>query len=233
MKENCIVTFVSLDQERYRKGFERLKQSIEKVGFDGDFLAFHDESELEGCPLHSEVPYAFKAYAIKKAIDLGYKTILWVDAPVWAQDNLENVFAHIKRHGYLFFDNIGFSIGDYTSDNCLLTHNMTRVEAFKTKMIMACCMGIDVRNNQAHDFFERYYNAANDGSYIGNWNNNNLTESTDLRCKGHRHDQSVASILIAQMGLKILTGHQTYFTYYQHPGMMPVADSVCLFSQGF
>lgn len=232
MSKKCIITFVSLEQERYVLGFKRLQQSLRKVGFDGDFLHFHNEEEI-GCPKHSDVPYAFKPYAFKRAIELGYETILWCDAPVYATKDLDNIFAHIERKGYIFFDNPGFTIGDFTNDKCLKLFGMSRKESFNHPMIMACCMGLNIHSKEGMEFYTRYIAAAQNGSFVGRWNNNDYTESFDTRCRGHRHDQSAASIIISQMGLDILTGHETYFTYFNHPGMMPVADSVCLFSQGF
>ncbi len=133
----------------------------------------------------------------------------------------------------LFFDNIGFSIGDYTSDVCLRQFNMSREEAFDSKMIMACVMGFDLENPSTKEFLDKYIAAATDGhSYPGSWTNENLQVSNDMRCKGHRHDQSVASILIKQMGLSITRAQDTFFAYASHKGLVPIADSVGLWSEG-
>lgn len=230
--KKCIVNFTHLEQERYKLGFNRLKKTLVN-NFDGDFLHFHDCKEI-GSPEHSEVPYAFKPYAIKKAIELGYELILWADCPIYAIKPINKLFNHIEENGYLFFDNIGFSIGDYTSDKCLMKNNILRTESYKAKMIMACCMGFNMQNEKTKILFDKYFEAAKDGiSYLGSWTNKNYEVSLDLKCKGHRHDQSVISILINKMNLDIHTGHETYFAYNNHPAMQPLADSVCLLSQGF
>ena len=133
----------------------------------------------------------------------------------------------------MLFDNIGFSIGDYTSDACLNQFGMTREEAFDSKMIMACVMGFDVQNPVAAEFLNRYISAALDGvSYHGDWHNNNLQVSRDMRVKGHRHDQSVASIIAKQMGMTITNAQSTYFAYAAHKGIVPISDQVCLWSEG-
>ena len=218
--KKCIVTFAN-NEERYIKGLERQKQSIKAVNFDGDHLAFTTYEEI-GSPSHEDVPYAFKAYAIKKAIELGYDLILWVDSPVYAIKPLDKIFDHIEKEGYLLFDNIGFTIGDFTSDKCLDLMGMTRDEAFSKQMIMACVMGLNVKKTFPLYAFFNYLELAKDqGHYEGDWNNNNLQVSSDPRVKGHRHDQSVMSILAAQHELKLTHPHSTYFAYFNHPGHLP------------
>lgn len=220
----------------YAKAMMRLELSLKQVGFDGTVKCINDYGHISS-PQHKgaadAVPYAFKAMAIKKAIDEGAELLLWGDSVVYATKSIEPVFEHIKEHGYLFFDNLGFSIGDYTSDACLEKFGMTRQEAFESKMIMACVMGFNLSHPEARDFLQKYIEAAGDGvSYPGAWTNENLQVSRDMRVKGHRHDQSVASILVKQLGLEITRAQDTYFAYDEHKGRIPIADTVCMWSNG-
>ncbi len=220
----------------YIKAMARLELSLKQTGFIGSFKGINDYGHI-GSPHHKlgadAVPYAFKALSIKKAIEEGARFILWCDSVVYATKSIDPIFEQIERDGYLFFDNIGFTIGDYTSDDCLQKHGMTREQAFNAKMIMACVMGFDTWSIPAKEFLNRYIAAADDGvSYLGDWHNNNLQVSADMRCKGHRHDQSVASIIIHQMGLKITNAQSTHFAYASHKGHVPISDSVCLWSDG-
>lgn len=231
-------TVVSFADEAgsYRKSMKRLKNSLFDNGFDGCFVGYQSYEEI-GSPPHKgpgSVPYAFKAYAIKKAIEEGGDGLyLWCDSPIYATKSISPVFEHIKRHGYLFFDNIGYSISDYTSDACLKNWHMTRYAASNKKMIMACVYGVDTKNEQADKFLQLYISAASDGiSYQGDWFNNQLQISSDAACKGHRHDQSVASLIIANEGLKITNAQQTFFAYESHKGVLPISGSVCLWSGG-
>ena len=90
-----------------------------------------------------------------------------------------------------------------------------------------------VQESNAKAFLDKYIGAAADGvSYPGDWSNENLQVSNDMRCKGHRHDQSVASILIKQAGLTVTNAQDTYFAYAEHKGKVKIADSVCLWSEG-
>lgn len=233
--DKVLVSFAD-GASNYSKALMRLELSLKQVDFDGRFKGINDYAHI-GSPFHKgskdAVPYAFKAYSIKKAIEEGGRYILWCDSPVYATKSIEPVFNHIKEHGYLFFDNLGYSIGDYTSDACLEKNGMTREESFNSKMIMACVMGFDIQNQQAKEFLDKYIDAASDGiSYVGDWTNENLQVSNDMRCKGHRHDQSLASILIKKMGLTITNAQQTYLAYAAHKGLISISDSVCLWSEG-
>lgn len=238
MNKQYVVSFAD-GSGHYAKGMFRLEDSLRKVGFGGEHQIFKGINDYEhiGSPFHKNapgaVPYAFKALSIKKAIDEGARYVLWCDSVVYATKSIEPVFNHVQAHGYLLFDNIGFSIGDYTSDACLNHFGMSRAEAFSSKMLMACVMGFDVHYQESRLFLDAYINAALDGiSYHGDWTNENLQVSNDVRVRGHRHDQSVASILAKQMHMQITRAQDTFFAYASHQGVVPIADSVCLWSAG-
>lgn len=219
----------------YAKALMRLELSLKQVGFDGTWKGINDYGHI-GSPLHkgpNSVPYAFKAYSIKKAIEEGTDLLLWCDSVVYATKSIDPVFKHIEEHGYLLLDNVGFSIGDYTSDACLDKFGMSRKEAFESKMLMCCLMGFNLHHPHAVQFLEQYINAASDGvSYHGDWTNQNLQVSQDMRVRGHRHDQSVASVIAKQMNLEITNAQDTYFAYVEHKGVYKIANSVCLWSAG-
>jgi hypothetical protein len=233
MSRKCVVSFAD-NAGSYQQKLLRLEQSL-KGNFDGDFIGFTSYQDI-GAPHHSEIPYAFKPFAIQKAIDWGYELILWCDSPIYAKQSIEPAFKYIAENGYMFFDNIGFSLGDYCNDMVLNHYHIRREEAFKIKQIMACCMGF--RFNQLSstintdvvsrlEWFRQYKNLD---LYPGEWDNDDLTESQDRRVKGHRHDQSVMSAIIHVHKLKILKGQDTFFAYETHRQVMPIADSVCLYS---
>ena len=230
MAGKCVVSFAD-GTGSYRKKLQRLEQSL-KGNFDGDFLGFTDYKQI-GSPTHSEIPYAFKPYAIQKAIDLGYEQILWCDSPIYAKQSIQPVFDHIATHGFLFFDNIGYSLGDYTNDATLKHFNITRDQSWKIQMIMACCMGFRIGGHRmfqvVQDMFNKYKAVASE-LYPGEWDNDDLTESMDLRVKGHRHDQSVMSAILWVNKFAPIKGQDTFFAYETHRQVMPIADSVCLYS---
>lgn len=217
--KKCVVSFA--DTPFYQTKMKRLEESL-KGNFDGDFLGFTNVNQI-GSPTHQQIPYAFKPYAIQKAIDLGYELILWCDSPVHAIKSIEPVFDHIEKHGYLFFDNIGHPLGRWTNDKCLEYFNISRQEAMDIQQIMACCMGFDMRDASVYYLFKDYMSELY-RLYHGSWDN-------------HRHDQSVMSCLLAtkfqekgRQDFNILNGHDTYFIYEHFRNVFTISESVCLVS---
>lgn len=209
--KRCIVSYA--DTPHYQSKMKRLDESL-KGRFDGDFISFTHHSQI-GSPSHKEVPYAFKPYAIQKAINLGYETILWLDSPIHAIKDLSPVFEYIEQHGFMFFDNIGHTLGMWTNDKCLEYFNIPREQAMKIQMIMACAIGINIQNILAVNFFNLYRHLID--LYPGPHSN-------------HRHDQSVASCLIYRQGLDIITAHETFFMYESFRNVFNISETVCLVS---
>lgn len=200
----------------YQEKMKRLQDSVEAQGVK--FIGYKSFEEV-GCKPHSEVPYAFKPYAIMKALEQGYNTILWLDSPVVAIGDITPVFEYIEREGYLFFNNYGHPLGNWTNDECLKYFKKTREEAMNIKQIMACAMGFYMMNPKTLVAFSAYHSLED--LYKGSWEN-------------HRHDQTVMSFLLNSMNMDIHEGHKTFFIYEhfkQVPEFQPLANSICLVSR--
>ena len=242
MPKTCIINYANGGW--YPNGQNRLLRSLVDTQFLklGDIIIFKNESELK-CPPHSQLHYGFKIAAFNRAVDLGYKIILWCDAAVWAHKPLKPLFEHIEHEGHVFFTG-GWNCAQWTSDACLTQMQVSRDEAEKIPMYMACCMGLNLENPRSVEFLTRLNKYAWDGiSFIGAWHNDRHQVSQDARCLGHRHDQSVGSILAYQLGMEHLIGHKTFFTYYNNKAGIPyrycqqndltgIAESVVMLSQG-
>ncbi|MCP5509401.1 MAG: hypothetical protein H7A39_03200 [Chlamydiales bacterium] len=101
-KENCIVTFASLNKP-YDKLFVMLLKSL-KSKFTGHVLLreggwpnFH-----KGCCQHATSAYGFKACAIQEAYDLGYKKVLWIDSTMVALRDLGPIFKCLDQQPCLY-----------------------------------------------------------------------------------------------------------------------------------
>jgi hypothetical protein len=223
--KKCIVSFAD-SAGTYRKKLLRLEQSL-KGNFDGDFLGFTSYDQI-GCEPHSVIPYKFKPYSIQKAIDMGYELILWADSPVYCIKPIQRVFDQIEQDGYLLFDNIGFSLGDFSSDKQLDYFGITRDQAWSIKQVMACVMGFKTSPSTLK-WFNEYRDVANN-LYKGAWDNDDLTESKDARVRGNRHDQSVISCIAHINNLKITNAQQTHFCYLEHKKVLPI--TVSMYSSG-
>lgn len=179
----------------------RLSDSL-RYNFDGEFMAFVGEHSL-GCDPHSENPYSFKIYAIEKALEAGFRNVLWLDSSCFAIANLSPVFDHIEEHGYIMQD-AGHFVGTWSSDKLLDYFNMTRDEAMEIRCYgNAGFLGLNFEDETAQLFFKEWKLAMLKGMFKGKWDNKEKTESQDERCLGSRHDLSVGSILRHRLGMEL------------------------------
>lgn len=229
----AIVTFFD-EKEKYKLAGKRQAESLQAINFTMEnYFQFRNFEQINS-PEHSEIPYAFKPHAINEIRKKGFEIVIWMDSPVYCIKSIDKFIEYININGFIFFDNLGYTIGDYTSDECLNNYSMNRDESFKHQMIMACLMGFNFKNEKATKLFDKYLSATRIlGCYEGDWTNESNQVSQDNRVKGHRHDQSVMSILLAKEKIKPLHPHSTFFAYFGNPGHLPHAESVCLLSQGY
>jgi len=212
----------------YPKGQVRLGKSLKDTGFDGDFIGVQTPSRI-GSPTHQEVPYAFKTYLLIHCRKSGHDQAIYADASIYAVKTWEPIWAIISDQGY-YFEEAGHWAGTWTKDSVLKRMGITRDEAMTIPMFSAGFVGLDFRNSLANEFLDRWHAYAMDGdSFKGAWNNKNGQMSKDPRCKGHRHDMSVASILAWQMKMKLGEGGQ--FLAYRGPGYGNPKESVVAYLQ--
>lgn len=203
--KQCIVTFANR-HNNYIKALARMVDSL-RYNWDGGFMAFTSEESI-GAPSHLDQPYAFKLYAIEKALDAGYTQILWIDSSCYAIRPIQPVFDHINEHGYIMQD-AGHFIGTWTNDRTLEYFGINRDEAMNMRCYgNAGFLGLDFENGKAKQFFYEWKSAMLRDLFKGAWTNNDKTESQDERCRGHRHDLSVGSIIAHKMGLELQSSQE-------------------------
>jgi hypothetical protein len=216
----CIISLQVDTQVIYRSDrkflkIDRLEQSLKKVGFRGDFIAWRGEYPPE-CPEHFESPMGFKAYAMQYARANGYDLALWLDSSAVAIRPLDLIFQRIAELGWILFRNENFCLGEWCSDEVLAHFGIERNFAMQAPELVGGAIGLNFHNPQANEFLDTWFALARDGfAFRGTkepisdlsrweaikWNKKQLI-SKDKRVKGHRHDESVAGILSLQMGME-------------------------------
>jgi signal peptidase I len=189
--KHCIVNF---SDNHFKKGQDRLVKSLIDNKYQGDILLYNNFDEV-GSKSHTQVPYQFKVYAIKKAIDLGYDIVLYCDASLYAITDVMPIIYHIIHKGHLM-EYCGFSAGQWSTDICLEDFGISRDEAMNIPLHSAGFTGLNMQNEKSVKFFNEWFEKAKEEkTFIGDWNNNQKQCSNDERCFGHRHDQTTASII--------------------------------------
>jgi hypothetical protein len=197
MKKRCIINFASGDW--YPIGQRRLVESILAFS-DVDILTFSNYEEVNS-PTHTETPYAFKLRCFHTALERGYTSVLWCDSSLYAMSNPDRIFEIIESEGYFMCAVEDHPISTCTNDKMLSYFGITRDEGENVTSIHAALIGFDFKNSLALEFFSKWEAAI--PVFPGAYSNEKFTESVDPRCKGHRHDQSAASIIAYLMKLKL------------------------------
>lgn len=207
IKENCIVS-LGVGKEYY-KGIERLRQMIKKLNISCDYFGYTEYPE--NIPSHEENMYAFKYHLIKQKFAEGYKRIMWLDASVVPTNNLDSIWSHIDKYSYMIYE-IEHDLGHYTSDKCLDYFNIKRKKVAYN--IKSCAGGlVGFKNDEIGNKIinEMYRLSKETDIFIGSYTNENMQVSTNKKVKGHRHDQSVLTLLLYKLALNIrLHGYIEY-----------------------
>lgn len=214
-KKQCIITFAN-EKGNYIHGLARLSESL-RNNFDGDLLAWVNEGSL-GCEKHVDNPYNFKVHAFLKAIESGYKQILWLDCSAFAVANVKPIFDLIDKKG-LFFQEAGHYLGSWTNDNSLNYFELTREEANKIPMVQGGFIGLNIDNHVAKKLFRSLDLAMDAGVFKGEWSD-------------HRHEMSALSAIVYRHNLwkYVVSGNQ----FIQYGGIYDqiINETIVLKCQG-
>lgn len=229
MTNQCVIS-AGIDRhyppllDRQRKAMQLTRQSCA-------YLSYRQEYPPQS-PTHQQVMYAFKAYALKEAERQGYRQLLWIDAAVWPIRSLDGVFQQITERGYLFIKN-GWNTGVWCCDSALEPLGLTRENSFTYPHLMSCAFGLNLDYGPAKEFLDEFYRLAVDGkAFNGNHRNDQHQCSQDSRVLGHRHDQTVASVLAWRLGMRDWRDKTTASPMVYWNQGEPIPEHISLLSKG-
>lgn len=206
--KNCII---NVSDGIHTLGQKRLKGSIESTGFDGDILFWSNKFPPDS-PSQNDAPWGFKVYAFKYAFEKGYDNVLWIDSNGIVIRDLLPLFQTISDTGYFFHSQFVASVAEWSSDITLSNMGLERTQVRHTPEISAFCIGLSRTHPAARKFFADWKQYCDDGvSFRGltrpDWResltNDKQQVSQDDFVHGHRHDQTVASILAHKYRLSL------------------------------
>lgn len=201
---------INVSTLKYARGQYRLSETL-KGKTDADILLYQSERQVEA-PKHSQNRYAFKTYAMVKAVGLGYDLLLWLDASMYVLKDLKPVFDHIKEHGYLA------QWSGWYNDRFTTPEQKEYFGTDKGKMVSSGFIGINVSHPKGLELLRQWHKASQDG--IFNFNH-------DVS----RQDQTAISLIIENMGLEILDNN-TFWSYgtpeETYPeNILAIANGIC------
>ena len=172
------------------------------------YSSWTDTSTLHQIPgtareQHQIDKYAFKYIIADQLHESGYDIILYIDTRFQIVDNLTPMINRIRNDGYLIVQNNYCVLGAWCNDFVLERFGVSRDEVMSATHVMGGIWGINLRTDIGKQILNKMLDEIKAGSFRGEYNNNNMTESQDKRCNGHRHDEAVLGLIAHQMKLKI------------------------------
>lgn len=207
---------VSYASGRYLMGQTRLLLSMEKLGITCHAFYEQRSGQSGRYTPHSDVPYYFKAEMMCEAAKLA-DIILWCDASVVAVHDLGPLFDHIETHGYLLPWS-GWKNSEWCNDRSLSAFNFTRDQADHQDHVMGAVYGFQTNHPAGRLLLEEHLRHRD--LFRGMRDNLSRSESSDQRCHGHRHDQSVLSLIAHAHGLEIYRFPGSWIYYGVDPGAL-------------
>lgn len=207
---------------KYLPGQARLHDHI--AGIQGVFW----QGEVpDGCPPHSERPYAFKAFALQQAATMGFRKLLWADASIVLVNRLDRIFAHAAEHGAWISRN-GWKNSEWTADSAYADLGVTREENEQIEHVVATAFAVDLDHPKGTALLQEYLKLAQTKAFCGPWRNTPDTPCGDSTVLGHRHDQTALSVIAWKLGIP-LTDPPAYFAYKGNEtnDTILVADGIC------
>jgi hypothetical protein len=190
---------VNVATGRYVRGQARLVQS-----FSGFKRTWTDQLP-PGSPSHEEVPYAFKAFALKKVADSGhFDLLLWADASIVpGPAPLSKIWERLETVGYWISKN-GYRNSEWTALSSLQYLGVTEEENHEIEHVVATAFGLNLKSEIGRKFLDEYYRLANTEAFCGPWRGGIGVQ--------HRHDQTAASVIAYKLGME-LTNPPEWFAY--------------------
>ena len=228
---------VSVATGRYVAGRERLGAHLRGGGVE--FITWGSNGLPGSWPSHQAKPYAFKGYALEFCRPT-FDTLLWCDASiVLGPRPLADLFEKIETDGYWIARN-GWTNYEWTADSAYpdlfpgVDLEDAREMNRKIPHVVATAFGLSMKHPVGRIFLAEYFRLASQTSaFCGPWTNGPAyhDNSRQAPCgppdvRGHRHDQTAASVLAHRLGMK-LSDCPEWFSYFGGE-----TDKTCLIAKG-
>lgn len=210
----------------YGQGVSRLERSLVFQGWAGEILTWKNELPV-GCPNPNDYPYAFKVYAFEEAFKRGHRCVLWADASFWAVSNPVKIFDYISDNGLYFFKS-GYMLAQTATDRLCEYAGVQREQIAEVSEFATGLIGINIDNPNGAEFFHRWRRQMLDGMFLGNREHDEADSKHPL-FKFSRQDQSSASMVLHQMGIKT-AGEDRDWVAYKNTNFDP--ERVIFFIEG-
>lgn len=183
----------------------------------------------EGCPPHQVSQYAFKIFALRRAVEAGFRYVLWMDSTFQPIASMEPLWDAIAKDGWYVAPQEDARLGEWCSDAAL---PCGRDEAMRIPLVYSGLVGLDMVDPTGSAiwlFWQAKFEAClfngphrnipgMQGPFLP-WGDKFAGHvSHDPRVKGHRHDEAALSAILWSMNLK--PDAKGFTTYHSPDGFI-------------
>ena len=198
-------------------GIQRIREDLQRHGFKGSMIAWEKDFPT-GSPTQEQAHGAFKPFCFYEAAKAGHDLVLWFDASIRVKQPIEPLFEMIREKGYLICQE-KHTVGEFCTDAALATLAVTREEALQMQSCWSCVLGLNLSDQRSAEFLRQWRERAVDGvtfpgpkwSGVLGWPR---TASDDPRVKGHRYDQTAASVIALKLGMNDWMNPEVFASYF-------------------
>ena len=192
MPRRCVVSLAT-DHGRYPEAVARLRASLARTGYDGEVAAWEHGELPRGCS-------GPRRRAVRvQALRAGRGARPRLRRGALARRRLRRDQVHSsrssgasRRDGHILFGNRNRRVGEWSADAALDALGVSREEALEMPELNAAAIGLDLRDTTAAEFQGRWLDEARRGTAFRGHESE------------HRHDQTVAGVLAARLGMRPL-----------------------------
>ena len=199
----------------YQRGATRLMRALELAQEPASVICWR--TLPPECPAHDDVPYAFKAFALREAAKSA-DLLLWCDSCILPVRSLAPLWERIERDGYWMAPN-GFTNYEWTADSAYrdlfpYTHAgvyeeetmaLARASNRNCSHVIATCFGLNVHSGVGAAFLVEYFRLASETrAFRGPWINANSIDAA----KRQALNEGASGGRVAPCGPPDVRGHR-------------------------
>jgi hypothetical protein len=205
-----VVTSAAFGSPMFLDLLDRLESSL--AAQHVAYILHRQDPIFHDWPTHQVSPYSFKAAAVQYAIDKGYTSVCWLDSPCIVRKHLSPLWDIADKEGAVIFRD-GWRNDEWCTDECFTLCGTPKEEYAASTHVLAGCFILNLTHPRTRMFWGEYRALARDGAAF----RGPTVIDKDRKTKpyGHRHDQSVMSLLAAKHGIPLtdVTGFINYDEY--------------------
>ncbi len=198
--------------DHYSAGFR--EQGRRVTHFCPDAWQLHYDDYPAGCPPQEKQQYAFKIFALERAVREGFRYVLWMDAAFSPVGSLEPLWSVIEKQGWYVSPQWSERLDRWCSDDALKIFDIERDVANGIPLVYSGLVGLDMAKPNGVDIWEGWKRLYKAGAFNGCHQNRPGEQrrpwgqkweghvSFDPGVQGHRHDESALSFVLWDLGLR-------------------------------